>query len=62
LTVAEIDPGQLFYLRARGIPKDQARALLIESFAAAALEKLEDEAIREALQHIAREWLSRAPV
>jgi Fe-S cluster assembly protein SufD len=60
-TVAEIDPGQLFYLRARGIPKDQARAMLIESFAAASLDKLDDDAIRDALQSIAREWLSRAP-
>jgi Fe-S cluster assembly protein SufD len=58
-TVTEIDPGQLFYLRARGIPKDEARAMLIESFATEALEKIDDETHREALSAVARDWLQR---
>ncbi len=57
-TVAEIDPAQMFYLRSRGIPEDQSRAMLIESFAAAALEKLDDEAIREALGKLASVWFA----
>jgi Fe-S cluster assembly protein SufD len=57
-TVAEIDPAQMFYLRSRGIPEDQSRAMLIESFAAAALEKIEDEHIREALGKLASVWFA----
>ena len=50
---AEIDEDLLFYLRARGIPLATARAMLIESFVAEALEKVEDEAVRTALTRIA---------
>jgi Fe-S cluster assembly protein SufD len=57
-TVAEIDPAQMFYLRSRGIPEDQSRAMLIESFAAAALEKIDDELIREALGKLASAWFA----
>ena len=56
-TVAEIDPGMMFYLRSRGIPKDEARAMLIESFVGEALEKIDDEGLRETLSEIARQWL-----
>jgi Fe-S cluster assembly protein SufD len=58
-TVAEIDPAQMFYLRSRGIPEDQSRAMLIESFAAAALEKIDDEVVREALGKLASDWFAR---
>ena len=44
----------LFYLRARGIPLDAARALLIESFVGEALDKVEDEGLREALAAMAK--------
>ena len=33
----------MFYLRSRGIPKDEARALLIDSFVGEAIEKVEHE-------------------
>ena len=56
-TVAEIDPAMLFYLRSRGIPKEEARAMLIESFVAEAIEKVDDEALRTALMEIAVAWL-----
>ena len=52
-TAAEIDEGLLFYLRSRGIPLGEARAMLIESFVREALEKIEDERLREALSAIA---------
>ncbi len=58
-TCAEIDSNMMFYLRARGIPKPEARALLIESFIVEAVEKVEDEALREALATVARDWLSK---
>ena len=59
-TCAEIDPDLLFYLRSRGIPLDEARALLIESFVGEALDKIEDEHVRGALMGIARQWLAAA--
>ena len=60
-TAAEIDAAILFYLRSRGIPEDQARALLIESFVGEAIEKVEDETIRAALMSIALGWLRNLP-
>ncbi|MGE3915619.1 MAG: Fe-S cluster assembly protein SufD [Hyphomicrobiaceae bacterium] len=56
-TAAELDPDMLFYLRSRGIPLDDARSMLIESFAAGALDKIEDETIREAARSLALGWL-----
>ena len=61
-TAAEIDGDMLFYLRSRGIPEDQARALLIESFVGEAIEKVEHEAIRSVLTNIALDWLRKLPV
>ncbi len=52
-TAAEIDEDLMFYLRSRGIPPAEARALLIESFVGEALEKIEDSRVREALTAIA---------
>jgi Fe-S cluster assembly protein SufD len=57
-TAAEIDPGMLFYLRSRGIPFEDARTLLIESFVGEALDKIEDESLREALSAMARTRLA----
>ena len=48
-TCTEIDPEMMFYLRSRGIPQSEARALLIDSFAGEAIEKIEREDIRDAL-------------
>jgi Fe-S cluster assembly protein SufD len=57
-TAAELDPDMLFYCRARGIPLEVARTLLIESFVGEALDKIEDERLREALSEIARARLA----
>lgn len=59
-TAADLDGDMLFYLRSRGIPTAEARAMLIESFAAEALDKIEHEAIREACRSAVLEWL-RSP-
>jgi Fe-S cluster assembly protein SufD len=53
-TAAEIDADMLFYLRARGIPLNEARALLIESFVGEAVCKVESESVRAALWAIAK--------
>jgi Fe-S cluster assembly protein SufD len=57
-TAAEIDPGMLFYLRSRGIPLKEARTLLIESFVGEALDRIEDDSLREVLSTMAREKLA----
>jgi Fe-S cluster assembly protein SufD len=57
-TAAEIDENLLFYMRSRGIPLGEARAMLIESFIGEAIDKIEDEALREALADVARARLA----
>ena len=57
-TVAELDEDLLFYCRSRGIPERQARALLIESFIGEVLDKVEHEAMREALTALAARWMA----
>jgi len=56
-TSGQIDRDLLFYLEARGIPEDAARALLIQAFVGDALERIEDEALRDALARASSEWL-----
>lgn len=58
-TAAELDPELLFYLRSRGLPLDEARALLIESFIGEAFDRIEDDPVRQALSAMALDWLHR---
>lgn len=57
-TSAEIDPDLVFYCRSRGIPEEQAKVLLTESFVAEAIDKVASKELREALSEIARAWLT----
>ncbi len=57
-TAAEIDPDLVFYCTSRGIPTAVARGMLIESFIAEAIEKVEHEGLRDALIGIARDSLA----
>jgi Fe-S cluster assembly protein SufD len=41
----------------RGIPEPEARALLIQAFVGEALERIEDEGLREAFTKAAADWL-----
>ncbi len=56
-TSGQIDRDLLFYLEARGIPEEQARALLIQAFVGDAIERVEDEALRDALARASAGWL-----
>ena len=47
--VGDLDEAALFYLRARGIPSDDARRMLIEAFAREAVELIEQAGLREHL-------------
>ena len=51
-TIGQLDPEQLFYLRSRGIPKDEARDLLIYAFAGDVISRIKVAALREALDEI----------
>ncbi len=56
-TTGKLDDAPLFYLRARGIPENTARALLIEAFCAQALECIDDEAFFEQIGKGINTWL-----
>jgi Fe-S cluster assembly protein SufD len=51
-TTGALDESAMFYLRARGIPPKEARALLVHAFAYEIIEKIEIEAIRTYLDEI----------
>ena len=59
-TSGQIDEELLFYLEARGIPEADARALLVQAFVGEAIERVEDEALREALGEASGAWLGLA--
>lgn len=59
-TSAELDDEMLFYLRSRGIPAAEARALLIDAFVGEAIDTVRDDAVREALRGLATAWLEEA--
>ena len=58
-TVGALDPEQIFYAQARGLPRAQAEAMLLEAFGAEAIDRVENEAIAEALRERLRSWLAR---
>lgn len=56
-TSGQIDEDLLFYLESRGLPEAQARALLIQAFVGEAIELIESEGLRTALQRASADWL-----
>ncbi|MFN4100883.1 MAG: SufB/SufD family protein, partial [Pararhodobacter sp.] len=58
-TSGEISEDHLFYLRARGIPEEEAKRLLILSFLAQALDEIESEDIANDMRVRLRRWLER---
>jgi len=59
-TVGQLDPRALFYLRSRGIPQAQARAMLTAAFCRAVLDDLPNEALREHLSELVATHLPQA--
>ncbi len=53
-TVGSLDEDALFYIRSRGIPEAEARALLMEAFVGAVVDRIEHDAARDA----ARAWVA----
>jgi len=58
-TIGALDPEQLFYLEARGLPRAEAEAMLLEAFAAEAIGRVADANLAEALVALTRDWLGR---
>jgi len=61
-TVGALDSEQVFFLRARGIPEAQAKAMLVEAFLTEAVEAVADEDIRAALGTAVAAWWQRQGV
>jgi Fe-S cluster assembly protein SufD len=53
-TSGDLNHDHLFYLKSRGIPEAEARAMLVEAFVSEAFEAVEHEGLKDAL-----EWLAR---
>src|SRR5690606_19466216 len=45
-TVGTLDESALFYIQQRGIPADEARALLVQAFLFEVIDRIEDEAAK----------------
>jgi len=58
-TVGELDAEQLFYLRSRGIPDAEARAILVRAFLAEALDVVKDDTVRGLLERSVESWWGR---
>jgi Fe-S cluster assembly protein SufD len=56
-TSGQIDDELLFYLKSRGLPEQEARALLIQAFVGETFAVVENEALQEAFNAAAAEWL-----
>jgi Fe-S cluster assembly protein SufD len=56
-TSGAIDENLLFYFLARGIPRKEAEALLIQSFVAEPIEMIPHDGLREAMLARAAVWL-----
>ena len=56
-TVGDLDKGALFYLQSRGIPTDEATALLIEAFIAEIFDDLPDGAVGDHIADAVAAWM-----
>ncbi|NNE58740.1 MAG: Fe-S cluster assembly protein SufD [Hellea sp.] len=56
-TIGALDDNALFYMRQRGIPMAQAKALLTEAFVASVFDDMEDDAMKASLMTQISEWL-----
>lgn len=58
-TTGALDETALFYLRSRGVPVEEARALLVLSFLADAIDEIEDAALKDEIVARLEAWLAR---
>jgi len=58
-TVGELDPAQIFYLRSRGIPETEARAILVHAFLVEAFDAVAHDGARAMLIAAVDAWWAR---
>jgi Fe-S cluster assembly protein SufD len=58
-TTGAIDDTALFYLRARGVPRDVATDLLVLAFIDEAIQEIEDERLADDMRARLQQWLER---
>jgi Fe-S cluster assembly protein SufD len=58
-TIGALDAEQIFYLRSRGIPEEQARSMLIRAFLTEALEPVTHDAARAFFEAAIETWWAR---
>jgi Fe-S cluster assembly protein SufD len=56
-TCGALDDDLLFYLRARGLPRPEAEALMLQAFVGEAIETMEHEGLREVVEAVVESWL-----
>jgi Fe-S cluster assembly protein SufD len=61
-TVGELSRDALFYLASRGVPEAEAKGLLTRAFVADAIERIGEEAVKEAFYADVEEWFAKAPL
>jgi Fe-S cluster assembly protein SufD len=59
-TIGALDEQALFYMRQRGIPEGQARALLVQAFVGEVFDGIAHEGVREWLSGLAEAWMVEA--
>jgi Fe-S cluster assembly protein SufD len=57
-TVGELDRNALFYLESRGVEPDEAKGLLTRAFVADALDRIGEEAVKQAFYEDAERWFA----
>ena len=57
-TVGELSRDALFYLASRGVPEAEAKGLLTRAFVADAIERIGEEAVKEAFYADVEEWFA----
>ena len=57
-TIGQLDENALFYMRQRGIPAGEARALLTEAFVSDVFDDMDDETLKDSLLSKIRDWLA----
>ena len=61
-TVGELDKAALFYLESRGVPPEEATALLTHAFVADALDRIGEATVRDAFYADVERWFEQAPL
>ena len=61
-TIGQLDEEAIFYLRARGVPKDVARALLLYGFAAENLERMRLQSVRRYVETVVKARLPQGNI